>query len=187
MEWDALTQEEKDKYGYERETMEFLQILVEEQASASRRPTDAPTPLTAQNPLHAPRARPVSLFLCWRPSPLSLCARAGPSDPEGEGQVRDAERGAGRGGARDEEGNRDAQGADQGAADAVGGDGRAGRCRRVDAGVQQGQLAAAAPAEPGGARAAQGGETPVRRRRLRPRLLVDRQRGAHRRPAVGPA
>lgn len=29
--WDALSQEEKDKYGYERETMEFLQILVDEQ------------------------------------------------------------------------------------------------------------------------------------------------------------
>ena len=32
IEWDKLSQEEKDKYGFERETMEFRAILVEEQA-----------------------------------------------------------------------------------------------------------------------------------------------------------
>ena len=36
MEWEALPQEEKDRYGYERQLRDFLEVLVEEQVRAGR-------------------------------------------------------------------------------------------------------------------------------------------------------
>lgn len=46
MRWEALSQEERDKYGYERELLDFLQILVDEQ---DRRVTKAKEKYEAKN------------------------------------------------------------------------------------------------------------------------------------------